>query len=169
MVGQVADLLVYQAPYRRGELLVLFVAYHQGSHLRSQSAEEEDVALADFVEHGDEVALAIVGTLRSLYDGSVGDEAVVTDGVVVDVATHSLYQVVVADGDISQCGVEYSRVLQESVAHLDALFEYTELNLPIEVHIFYICGGKFFVHTYGSPVFGSTSVFLQDANLVFSK
>ena len=148
--------------------MVAVVLDHEGGKLAVQESEHHDVAFAHLVEHRHHVALAEGGALDGLHHTDVGDVAVGSDGVVVDVVAYVLYQTVVADSHIAQGGIAYARVLAEAGAHLNGTLEDAKADVAVEHHVVQIVGREIFAHAHGSPVFSLAAVEFQDINLLFA-
>ena len=124
MVGQChSDVFAYHPPQAVLQLFVVGMLHHEGSSLTIEAVKEQHITLADLVEHGDEIAFAISGTLGCFESTDIRDVAAIANGVVVDVVSYILYQTVVADSDIAQCGIEDARMLIEILRHFDAGLE----------------------------------------------
>ena len=79
--------------------------HHEGGQLAVQPAEKDEVSVAHFVEHGDEVTFAVGGAFGGLHRADIRDVAVVTNRIVVDKVAHILNQAVVAHRYVSKRGV----------------------------------------------------------------
>ena len=96
------------------QLLVPEILHHEGSQLRVEVAEEDDVAVAHLVEDTHQMTFSVGGSFGSLYRRDVRDVALVAYGVVVDEVAHLLDEAVVANGDVTQRGVVDARMFGEA-------------------------------------------------------
>ena len=106
--------------------------HHEGGELAVEVVEENHVAVAHLVQYRDQVALTVARSFRRLHDGDVGDEAVVADGVVVDIVPHLFYQAVIAHGHIAQGGVVDAGMLEEVLGNLDILLAAAQPDVAVE-------------------------------------
>ena len=79
--------------------------HHKGCHLTGQATEENQIAVAHLVEDRDEVALSVRGAVCGFHGTYIGDDAVVTNDIIIYKSRYVLYKAVVADGHVSQRGV----------------------------------------------------------------
>ena len=91
---------------------------HEGGQLAVEPPEEDYVARSHLIEHGYHFSLAKGALIGGLHGGEVGDIAVVTYDIVVDVVPDILYQAVVSHLYVPERGIVDARVLVESLAHL---------------------------------------------------
>ena len=75
--------------------------HHKGCKLAIKVVEEDYIAVAHLVQYRDEITFPVCSTLRSLHDRDVRDEAVVTDGIVINIIPHLLNKAVVTNGHIA--------------------------------------------------------------------
>ena len=120
--------------------LVMEMFHHESGELAVEIAEEYHVAVAHFIEHGDEVALAVSRPIGGFHRTDVADIAAVTDSIVVDVVADVLYQAVITNADVAQSGVIDARMFQEPPAHFDVLVEVTDTDFTIKHHTVHVIG-----------------------------
>ena len=108
------------------------MGYHQSSQLTGKAVEENDVTIANFVEHGNHITLAKGGSLGGLNGVYVTDIATVTDGVIVDEIADILYQTVVAHAHVAQGGTLDARVLEKAFAHFNLFLKLTNADVTIK-------------------------------------
>ena len=99
--------------------------HHEGSKLTVQISEEDGITVTGLVQHGYQVSFAIGSSLGSLDDTYVRDEAVVTDGIVIDIPCYILNETVVTDGHVPQSRTCDTRVLDKAFRYFDILLEHT--------------------------------------------
>ena len=166
LVGTVTgNIFVDEATQLILERAVVEVLYHEGCQLAVQVAEENDVAVAHFVEYRDEIALAISSALGCLHGTDIADVAVVANRVVVDVVADVFNQTVIANGHVAQGGVVDAAVFEETTAHFDVFLEVTDVNFAVKHHAMHVIGLKIFAHMDVRPVFGPTTLNLKNADL----
>ena len=163
-----ADILVDESAYLILDVFVGEMLHHECRELAIQVTEDDGVAVARLVEHRDEVALAVGGTFRGLDDAHIRDEAVVANGIVVDVSAHILDEAVVTDGHIAQGGITDAAGLHESLADFHALHKTAHAYRTIEGHISKGRGIEILAHLNGGPVLGGASMLLQDEDFLVS-
>ena len=142
--------------------LVLGMLHHEGCQLGVQFAEDNHVAVAHLVEHGDGGTLAEGGIISGLERRDVRDKAVVTDCIVVDVVTYLLNQTVVTHAHVAEGGIVDARVLEEALGHLNLLVEFTQADIAIEHHSMEIIRFKAFGYHYSLPVFAPANIVFQN-------
>ena len=76
--------------------------HHECCKLTVQVAEDNGVTVASFIQYRYQVTFTIGCSLGGLHDADIRDQAVITDGIVVDVASYILNQTVVADRHVTQ-------------------------------------------------------------------
>ena len=166
LVGTMAcNVFIDEATQRILECAVVEVLHHEGRQLAVQVAEENDVAVAHFVEYRDEIALAIGGSLGCLHGTDVADVAIVAYRVVIDVVADVFNQTVVANGHVAQCCVVDAGVFEETTAHLDVFLEVTDVDFAVEHHAMHVIGLKILAHVDIRPVFGPTALILKNTDL----
>ena len=163
------DVLVDESADAVLDGFVVEVFHHEGSKLAVQVGEEDGIAVARLVQHADQVALSVGSSLGGLHHREVRYEAVVADGIVVDIAADVLDEAVVADDDVAQRGVADARMLVEAARYLDVLLKHTEEHLAIERYVAQMVRVEIVSYVDGCPVFCRTSVIFQDANLFVSQ
>ena len=139
--------------------------HHERCYLTIEAVKEQHIALANLVEHGDEIAFSVSGTLGCFESTDIRDVAAIANGVVVDVVSYILYQTVVADSDIAQCSIVDARMLIEILRHFDAGLENAQRNLAIEHHTAQKRWLKVIVDLYVAPVLSPTAMVFKDRNL----
>ena len=85
--------------------------------------EQNDIAIAHFVEHAHQVTFAIGGTLRCFHRRYVRDVTVVADVIVVNEIADFLNQAVVAHRDIAQGRIVDTCVFGKAFRHFNLLVE----------------------------------------------
>ena len=88
---------------------------HQGRQLAIEVTQQQQVAVAHLVKHGDGVALAVVGLAQGVDGAHVRDIAAVANGHIIQVVADVLDEAVVANGHIAQRGVVDTAVFHETV------------------------------------------------------
>ena len=146
------------------QLFVAVVLHHKGGNLTVQLAEDGHVAVAHLVQHRDGGTFAEGGIVCGLERTYIGYVAVVADGIVVDIVAHLLDQTVVADGHVAEGGVIDTRVLGESLGHLNHLVEGAQTDIAIEHHAVEVVGNEILIHHYALPVFCPAYIVLQNFN-----
>ena len=138
VVAFAGNLFVDEAPNGIFEGLVAEVFCHESSKLTVQVAEKYDVSIANFIEHGDEITLAIGSPVGGFHSTYVADIAVVTNRVVIDEAANVLNQAVITNAYVAQRSVVDARMLEETTAHFNVLVEVADRNLTVKhypVHV----------------------------------
>ena len=74
--------------------------HHEGCKLTVQVTEEDGITITGLIQYGYQVPFTIGSSLSGFDDAHVRDEAVVTDGIVVDIPRHVLDKTVIADGHV---------------------------------------------------------------------
>lgn len=160
------NLFLHHAAKRFFHLAVVEVAHHESGKLTVETIEEKDVAITHFIEHGDEVALSIGGTLGSFQRTDVGDVTFFTYGVVVDVIADILDETVVAYFHIAERGVVDARVLIEITGDFHVGFKYAQSHVAIKLHIMQVYGLEVLIYEHIAPVFGPTAIILKERYLL---
>ena len=75
--------------------------HHKGCKLAIEVVEEDYIAVAHLIQYRNKVTFSIGSSFRSLHDRDVRDEAVVTDGIVINIIPHLLNKAVVTNGHIT--------------------------------------------------------------------
>ena len=139
---------------------------HEGGQLAVEPPEEDYVARSHLIEHGYHFPLAKGALIGGLHGGEVGNIAVVTYDIVVDVVPDILYQAVVSHLYVPERGIVDARVLVESLAHLYLSVEGSYGDISVEHNPMHIVRVKPFSYSHTCPVLCLTSVFLQDVYFI---
>lgn len=107
---------------------------HEGRELAVQLIEQQQVAIAHLVEHGDGVSLSVIGLADGVDGADVRDVASVANGHIVEVVADVLDETSVADGNIAQRGVIDTAVLDKTVGHLDGALAIAQFYPSVKLH-----------------------------------
>ena len=143
------------------------MSHHECCYLAGQSVIRHHVAFAHLVQHRYNVSLAIGSPLGGLHSADVRDIAVRAYDIVVDVVAYVFYQAVVANGNVTQCGVIHACASHKRFAYLDAFVERAQFYIAIKGYVFYGVGVEIVGHHYALPVFGPAVVIFQLPDFFF--
>ena len=114
--------------------LVVAMLDHKRRQLAVEVSQQQQVAVAHLVEHGDGVALAVVGIANGVDGAHIRDIAPVTDGHIIQIVTDILDEAVVSDGHIAQRGVVDAAVLHKAVSDFHCSAAVTQSRPSVELH-----------------------------------
>jgi hypothetical protein len=140
---------------------------HESSKLTIQVIEQYQVAITHFIQYRDEIALSIRCSFRGFKRTDIGNIAIVTNRIIVDVIADILYQAVIAHRHVSKRGIVDSRMLYETLANLNTLFEIAKVDVAIKHHSMKEVGLEILRNLHVRPIFRPTTVVFQYDNLFF--
>ena len=140
--------------------LVVLVFHHEGSQLTVEFTEDRHVTVTHLIEHTDHRPLTVGGIVCGLERTDIGDIAVVTYRIVVDVVSHLLYQTVITHCDVSQCGIIDARVLHEALADFHHLVKGSQTDVTIEDDAMEVIRLELLVNQYSLPVLCPADILL---------
>ena len=148
------------------QFLVRGMLHHKGCQLAVQVTEDDHVAVARLIEHGYHAALSEGGPFTGFDGGHIGNVAIITDGIVVDIVAYFFNEAVVAHLHIAQGGVVDACMLVKAAAHLHLLLESTDADVPVQHHPVHEVGKESVGHLHLCPVLRPAVVGLEHADFV---